>query len=107
MGLDEIDRRRTEGEKEVKVKKTKTANTANTAKAEKKEVEPAKTEKEEDIKDSTVENNEKEVEKGQEVTDLCPAEADKSCDETNAPKVAEKEDNTSPEEQKKPKGRPK
>jgi len=105
--LDEIDRRRTEGEKEVKVKKTKTANTANTAKAEKKEVEPAKTEKEEDIKDSTVENNEKEVEKGQEVTDHCPAEADKSCEETNAPKVAEKEDNTSPEEQKKPKGRPK
>jgi len=105
--LDEIDRRRTEGEKEVKVKKTKTANTANTAKAEKKEVEPAKTEKEEDIKDSIVQNNDKEGGKGEEVTDHSPAEADKSCEETKAPKVAEKEDNTSPEEQRKPKGRPK
>lgn len=103
--LDEIDRRRTEGEKEVKVKKTKTVNTANSIKPEKKEVEPAK--KEEDVKDSIVQNNDNEEEKGDRAADPRSAESDKSCEETNAPKVAEKEDETSPEEQKKSKGRPK
>merc|ERR1712053_6872 len=52
--LDEIDRRRTEGEKEVKVKK---AQTANVNKVEKEEVQPAKTEKEENIEDSSVQDN--------------------------------------------------
>lgn len=103
--LEEIDRRRTEGEKEVKETKLKEAKpknvkTANIDKVEKDE--PSKTTKE-DIKNPIVEETEKEEEKSEE------ASGEKAAiTETETSDNTEKEvDDTSTDIKKKTKGRPK